>query len=257
MQKSFIASIFWPNFNNKTKLKAARFSATSTKTTEKLQHRQSPGLYRSSFAKSQPSMVDWLKGIKKIWPKIFLSRKGLKLRKNWSNHFFDTMTPFGQFDQKNSLRNSLKWQESCLWGSWFFIPNNQPLVCIVAGLCSHFKMLNSFLVYRDCDIPCSTSSFLSISFFAIEYFLFLHQIVPSRSKQWNKEWTNMHTNDQSCFISQSGSSSAFGFRESLLRSKGRGILVGEFGFCFRKDRSIWVFESYCRSNSRKWALTWT
>ena len=71
MQKSFIASIFWPNFNNKTKLKAARFSATSTKTTEKLQHRQSPGLYRSSFAKSQPSMVDWLKGIKKFDQKFF------------------------------------------------------------------------------------------------------------------------------------------------------------------------------------------
>ena len=98
--------------------------------------------------------------------------------------------------------------------------------------------------------------FLLMSFFAIEYFLFLRQIFSSPSKQWNIEWTNMHTNDQSCFISQSCSSSAFGFRESLLRSKGRGILVGEFGFCFRKDRSIWVFESYCRSNSRKWALTW-
>ena len=79
MQKSLIASIFWPNFNNKTKLKAARFSATSTKTTEKLQFLQSPGLYHSSVAKSQPSMVDWLRGIKKNLTKIFFI--------HWSNHF--------------------------------------------------------------------------------------------------------------------------------------------------------------------------
>ena len=61
--KTLIASLFWPNLNNKTKLNAARLSATSTKTTEKLQYLQSTGTYRSSVAKRKDKTTypdsDW------------------------------------------------------------------------------------------------------------------------------------------------------------------------------------------------------